>query len=380
MRMQNISQAHAAMHNKTFKPTVSVVLPCLNEEDTLEACILSILEVFKKEGIQGEIVVADNGSTDSSAQIALKMGAKVQNVPLRGYGSAIRGGVEAASSEFIIMADADGSYDFTSIPRFISTLEKGYDLVMGNRFKGKIEHGAMPFSHVIGGTILSMIGKILFRIPVNDFHCGIRAFRKSSFQRMELQTDGMEFASEMIIKAKLKGMHITEIPTILRKDGRIQHPPHLRTFRDGWRHLRYMLLNSRRAMLLYPGSVIGILGLTFALFANKTFLEANLHADMIVLSLIFIGSELIVLSLQANSTPRAPRSLLERIMHLMTRFETGLALGSAVVILGCLFAYFDTQSSYSLFAMAMIVGGLQIMFSCVALNIRSIQDTGKIRG
>jgi len=362
-------------------PDVSVVLPCLNEEDTLETCIRSIQETFEKAHLHGEIIVADNGSTDRSASIAKGMGVKVKNVPVRGYGSAIRGGVDAATSKFVIMADADGSYDFTSIPRFIKTLEKGYDLVMGNRFKGKIEHGAMPVSHMIGGTVLSMIGKILFHIPVSDFHCGIRGFRKDAFTAMDLHTDGMEFASEMIINAKKHNLRITEIPTILRKDGRIQHPPHLKTFRDGWRHLRYMLLNSRKAMLLYPGILLCVAGCLALFFKNLHFIGGNLPLAMAVLTFMLIGSEILVLfaQTQENDDNRS-RELgpVGKILRHLAKFETGLIVGSAVFGLGAVFAYLESDFlPHVMFAFVIMIGGLQIILSSIALNIRSVQQTGK---
>jgi glycosyltransferase involved in cell wall biosynthesis len=235
---------------------LSIVMPCLNESETLEGCILKALEGLKKGNIRGEIIISDNGSTDGSQQIAESHGARVVNVPRKGYGSALRSGIEAAQAEWIIMGDSDGSYDWSDLAPFVNKLSEGYDLVMGCRMPiggGTIAPGAMPWlNRWLGNPVLSFIGRTLFSIPTTDFHCGMRAFSKKAYEQMELRTYGMEFATEMVAKAALKGQRITEVPITLYKDGR-SRPPHLRRWRDGWRHLRFMLLFSPRWLFFYPG-------------------------------------------------------------------------------------------------------------------------------
>jgi len=223
---------------------VSIILPCLNEAETVGACVAQAVQTLQRLGIRGEVVVIDNGSTDGSPQIAAQSGARVVHEAQRGYGSALMRGVEEARAPFIIMADADESYDLTDLERFVTGLRGGADLVMGTRLRGTIEPGAMPWLHRwIGNPLLSGLLKFLFRPGISDAHCGMRAFTKDAYRRMQLQTTGMEFASEMVIKAALGNMRITEIPITLHPDGR-NRPPHLRSFRDGWRHLRFMMLFS----------------------------------------------------------------------------------------------------------------------------------------
>lgn len=227
-------------------PLVSVVMPCLDEAETIERCIRTARSALEESGILGEVIVADNGSTDGSPDIARREGARVVLVPDRGYGSALRGGFAAARGTYVVMGDADGSYDFGEIPSFVRKLEEGYDLVMGSRIRGQIEPGAMPFLHRwLGNPVLSFLGRLLFRTSASDFHCGIRAFRRETFEKIDLRATGMEFAGEMVVKAALFRLRITEIPVILRPDGRSRRP-HLRTWRDGWRNLR-LLIRERRA-------------------------------------------------------------------------------------------------------------------------------------
>jgi glycosyltransferase involved in cell wall biosynthesis len=243
---------------------LSLVMPCLNESETLEGCILRAQVGLKQANVDGEIIIADNGSTDGSQQIATSLGARVVDVPRKGYGSALRAGIESAKGQWIIMGDSDGSYDWSDLTPFLGKLREGFDLVMGCRMPsggGKIIPGAMPWlNRWLGNPVLSSIGRTLFRIPTTDFHCGMRAFSKSAYERMELRTYGMEFATEMVVKAAMKGQRITEVPITLYKDGR-SRPPHLRRWRDGWRHLRFMLLFSPRWLFFYPGLVAMIVGL-----------------------------------------------------------------------------------------------------------------------
>ncbi|MBO0727970.1 MAG: glycosyltransferase family 2 protein [Acidimicrobiaceae bacterium] len=243
---------------------VSVVMPCLNEAETLEHCILEATAALERAQLRGEIVVADNGSVDGSQAIAGRLGARVVHISEKGYGSALRGGILAAGAPLVVMGDADGSYDFSAISAFVDKLREGHDIVIGNRFQGGILPGAMPALHRwIGNPVLSFLGRLFFTSPVGDFHCGIRAFRRDAYLDLRLKTTGMEFASEMIIMASLAGLRIAEIPVSLRPDGR-SRKPHLRTWRDGWRHLRFMLLYSPRWLFLLPGVTMMAVGLAGA--------------------------------------------------------------------------------------------------------------------
>ncbi len=240
---------------------LSVVMPCLNESLTLGICVTKARDAMARLGIRGEIIVADNGSTDGSQAIAESLGARVVPIPVKGYGSALRGGIAAARGKYVIMGDSDDSYDFTQLGDFVAKLDEGYDLVMGNRFQGGIRPGAMPFLHrYLGNPGLSWLGRLFFKCPSGDFQCGLRGFRKASIDRLELQTTGMEFSTEMVVKATLFHLKIAEIPTTLSPDGR-DRPPHLRTWRDGWRYLRFMLIYSPRWLFLYPGAVLMLVGI-----------------------------------------------------------------------------------------------------------------------
>lgn len=240
---------------------LSVVMPCLNEAETLAICIRKALTWMKDNNVVGEVVIGDNGSTDGSQEIAIKEGARVVAIPRKGYGSALMGAIEASKGKYVIMGDSDDSYDFSSLTLYVEKLREGYDLVMGNRFKGGIKEGAMPFLHrYLGNPVLSFIGQLFFKCPVSDFHCGLRGFRQDIVKVLDLQTTGMEFASEMVVKATIFDLKLAEVPTILSKDGR-SRPPHLRTWRDGWRHLRFLMIYSPRWLFLYPGLFLMIIGL-----------------------------------------------------------------------------------------------------------------------
>ena len=278
---------------------VSIVMPCLNEAETLAACIRKAQQAIAEGGLTAEIIVADNGSTDGSQALARSLGARVIDVAERGYGAALRGGIEAARGEFVIMGDADDSYDFLAISPFVEKLRDGYELVMGNRFQGGILPGAMPWKHRwIGNPALTGIGRLFFHCPAGDFHCGLRAFSKDAYRRMKLQTSGMEFASEMVIKATLSGMAIAEVPTKLYKDGR-SRPPHLRSWRDGWRHLRFMLLFSPRWLFLWPGAVLFLLGAIVSLVLMRGPVELagvalDIHTLLVAGFACLLGWQLIV--------------------------------------------------------------------------------------
>ncbi len=242
---------------------LTILMPCLNEAETLEACIAKAQSFLARSGISGEVLIADNGSSDGSQSIARKAGARVVDVPEKGYGAALMGGIEAARGRYVIMGDADDSYDFENLGAFVERLRTGDALVMGNRFAGGIAPGAMPWHHrYIGNPVLSFLGRLFFKTRASDFHCGLRGFDRAAILGLNLRTTGMEFASEMLVKATLSGLRVSEVPTTLKPDGR-SRAPHLRSFRDGWRHLRFLLLFSPRWLFLYPGSVLLAVGLFF---------------------------------------------------------------------------------------------------------------------
>ena len=246
-------------------PELSVVMPCLDEADTLEACLQKARQALDEAGIDGELIVADNGSTDGSADIARRLGARVVHVRERGYGSALMGGIAAARGRFVLMGDADDSYDFLELPRFVARLREGYDLVQGCRLEaggGTVLPGAMPFLHRWGGNpFFSALARLWFRAPIHDVYCGMRAFRKDFYEGLDQRCTGMEFATEMIVKSSLQRARIAEVPITLHPDGRKSHPPHLRTFRDGWRTLRFFLLYSPGWLFFRPGAALILLGL-----------------------------------------------------------------------------------------------------------------------
>jgi len=259
-----------------YEVDLTVLMPCLNEAETVAKCVEKALRFLGESGIKGEVLVADNGSTDGSIELVQAAGGRVVHVMEKGYGSALQGGIRAAKGQWIIMGDSDDSYDFSAMGGFVDKLKQGFDLVMGCRMPaggGTVLPGAMPWKHRwIGNPVLTAIGRLFFRCPVHDFHCGLRGFTREAFDRMRLQTTGMEFASEMVIKATLLRMRITEVPITLHPDGR-SRPPHLRSWRDGWRHLRFMLLYSPRWLFIWPGLILcalGLAGLTVLSFGSIT--------------------------------------------------------------------------------------------------------------
>jgi glycosyltransferase involved in cell wall biosynthesis len=322
---------------------LSIVMPCLNEAETLATCIRKAKSYLDRSGVSGEIVIGDNGSTDGSQQIATSLGARVIPIPIRGYGAALYGAITAAHGRYCIMGDSDDSYDFEKLDAFVDKLREGYDLVMGNRFQGGILPGAMPWKNrYIGNPILSTIGKVLFRAEVGDFHCGLRGFSKSAFEQMDLRTTGMEFASEMVIKAKLMGMKMTEVPTALSPDGR-SRPPHLLPYRDGWRHLRFMFLHSPRWLFLYPGSLLILLGLAgcaWLLPGPRAVygIGFDVHTLLYAFVSVLLGFQFVsfavftkVFAISEGLLPEDPR--LNRVFRYVT-LEVGLIAGALLVALG----------------------------------------------
>lgn len=318
---------------------VSAVMPCLNEEKTLGLCIGKIQRAFDELGIAGEVVVADNGSADRSVEIAESLGARVVHERRKGYGSALLAGISAARGRIVIMADADDSYDWAALGDFVRKIEEGYDLVMGNRFKGGIEPGAMPPLHrYLGNPVLSALARLMYRIPINDFHCGMRAFTREAFERMVVSTPGMEFATEMVVSAAHAGLRITEIPTRLFPDKR-DRPPHLRSFRDGWRHLRFMLTYAPDWLYLYPGGLIFLLGLVgMALLASGPIQigKISLGIHFIALASLFtlLGANVLVFGLFARlmAARRNPISGDSAVGRLLAWFnlEHGLIIGGGL--------------------------------------------------
>jgi glycosyltransferase involved in cell wall biosynthesis len=322
---------------------LSIVMPCLNEAETLETCIAKAQHALREHNIKGEVVVADNGSTDGSQVIATRAGARVVNVASKGYGNALMGGIRQSRGTFIIMGDADDSYDFTDIKPFVDKLRDGYDLVMGNRFKGGIRPGAMPLLHrYLGNPVLSGVGRLFFSSGCGDFHCGLRGFTRDAVERMDLRTTGMEFASELVVKATLFNMKIGEVPVTLSPDGR-SRPPHLRSWRDGWRHLRFLLLYSPKWLFLYPGillALIGAVGGAWLLPGPRTVgnITFDVHTLLYCAAAIFIGFQSILFALFAKIfaiterlTPPDPR--LDRLFRFID-LEKGLIVGSVMMLIG----------------------------------------------
>ncbi len=322
---------------------VSIIIPCLNEAETLATVIRKARAGFVRLGINGEVVVADNGSSDGSQAIAQAEGARLVHVPERGYGAALHGGISAALSEYVVMGDADDSYDLGAIDDFLVQLRAGADLVMGNRFSGRIMPNAMPWLHqYLGNPVLSWLGRTLFRSSVGDFHCGLRAFRKSAWQAIQLQTSGMEYASEMVIKAVLFNQRIVEVPITLYKDGR-SRPPHLRTWRDGWRHLRFMLAYAPNWVFLVPGGAMSVLGaILLALLipgpqhvGGVTF---DINTMMVAAATLLFGVQVVLFGLLAKKYLVATRlvpdtSSFAKIDKIMT-LEYGLLVALLLLCIG----------------------------------------------
>ncbi|HYK03548.1 MAG TPA: glycosyltransferase family 2 protein [Thermoanaerobaculia bacterium] len=322
---------------------LSVVMPCLNEAETLATCIRKAMRFLQAHGVEGEVVIADNGSTDGSQQIARSHGARVVDVPARGYGSALRAGVTAARGKYVVMGDSDDSYDFSALMPFLEKLRAGYQLVMGNRFRGGIAPGAMPPLHrYLGNPVLSGIGKLFFRTDIGDFHCGLRGFERDAILGLDLQTTGMEFASEMVVKSALLGLKVTEVPTTLSPDGR-SRAPHLRSWRDGWRHLRFMLLYSPRWLFLYPGLAliaIGVLGGAWLIPASRTLFGVtfDVHTLLYAAVAVLIGFQAVFFAISTKAFAVSaglipPDRRVDRLFRIAT-LEIGIAAGALLVLIG----------------------------------------------
>lgn len=327
---------------------LTILMPCLNEARTVVQCVQAASGFLERAGILGEVLVADNGSTDGSQELARAAGARVVDVAERGYGAALLGGIEAAGGRFVIMGDADASYDFANLDAFVDRLRSGARLVMGNRFRGGIAKGAMPPLHrYLGNPVLSFVGRLFFRTSIGDFHCGIRGFHRDSIAALGLVSTGMEFASEMIAKAALAGLPISEVPTQLRPDGR-DRPPHLRTWRDGWRHLKFLLLFCPRWLFLYPGAFLllgGMLGMAVLHqpWTHPAGQELRIHTMLYFAGAMVLGMQMIQLAVLtkwvgvlAGIVP-AP-GWLKRVEPFL-KLEHGLIVGAGLVVAGLLWSF-----------------------------------------
>src|SRR6266571_6879092 len=372
---------------------VSVVIPCLNEANSLAFCIDKAVTAFRGAGLSGEVIVADNGSTDGSIQIAEEHGARVVRVEERGYGIALRAGIAAARGPFIVMGDADDSYDFGEVPKFAEMLRQGYDVVMGNRFQGEIRPKAMPWHHkYIGNPGLTALLNLFFRAGIGDSHCGMRGFTRAVYERMDLRSTGMEFASEFVIKAAQIKARITEIPITLWPDKR-GRPPHLRSFRDGWRHLRFMLLFAPNWLFLVPGTTISLIGLVLVVWLlpgprplGKTVIDV--HTMLFGMVFTLAGTQILALGLFAKVFSYAERFApgQHSLEHWLKRIklEQGLALGGTLTLVGCGgiawivwqwvasgFGPFAQLRAVIFFSLLFLLG-LQVVFSSFFLSMLGI--------
>lgn len=376
----------------------SIVMPCLNESETLAICIKKANEFFVTNAINGEVIIADNGSSDGSQEIALNHGAIVISIVNKGYGNALKGGFESASGKYIIMGDADNSYDFSNLSPFVEKLREEADLVIGNRFKGGIKKGAMPFLHkYIGNPVLSFLGRLFFKSSIGDFHCGLRGFSKEAYLKMNLATSGMEFASEMIVKSHLLNLKIVEVPTILYKDGR-SRKPHLNTWSDGWRHLRFLLLYSPKWLFLFPGIIMMVFGflISTVLIVSPVHIfkvTFDVHTLLYSTSTLLVGFQFVVFygftkvfAVTQNLLPKSNRynSLFKYI-----NLEKGLILGFTTTLIGLglsiygfslwsknNFGVLEVQTTLRLIipAVTTIIMGVQIVLFSFFFSILGLKD------
>ncbi|MAF20501.1 MAG: dolichol-P-glucose synthetase [Parcubacteria group bacterium] len=367
---------------------VSIVMPCLNEEETIGICVEKAIETMKKYGIKGEVVVIDNGSTDKSVQIAESLGARVLSQPVRGYGNAYIKGLTNVRGRYIVMGDSDDSYDFTDIERFVVPLRDGYDMVMGTRLKGEIKKGAMPWLHrYVGNPVLSGFLNVLFKTGISDAHCGMRSFTKSAFEKMHLSACGMEFASEMVINASKANLKIKEIPITLYPHGRSRRP-HLRSFRDGWRHIRLMLIYSPTYLFLLPGIAFFFLGMSVivALLGGPVYIGGHgydVHVMVVGSLLAILGFQTINLGLYAKAISYTEEfyqvdNVIKTFYNIFT-LERGLYFGllffssgsGLMIYLLLKFLYNEgfSEMRLAILGMTLIVVGVQTIFSSFLLSM-----------
>jgi len=372
---------------------LTILMPCLDEAETLATCIKKAQTYIDQNNVNAEILIADNGSTDGSQEIARKLDARVIDVPRKGYGSALIAGIEAAKGKYVIMGDADDSYDFLNLSPYMEKLRDGYDLVMGNRFRGGIKDNAMPPLHkYIGNPVLSFIGKLFFKIKVDDFHCGLRGFNRERISQLNLVCTGMEFASEMVVKSSLNEYTMAEVPTILSPDGRTR-PPHLRSWRDGWRHLQFLLIFSPRWLFLYPGMVLLIVGLIGSVMLARQpvplgSVTLDIHTLLFMAGSTITGLQLVCFSILGNSLgakldllPDDP--LFNRLKkHFST--EGVLVIGAVVFLAGIVYAAISMsawqQAEFGILnptetmrkvipAITLVISGVQVFFSAFFFSL-----------
>jgi glycosyltransferase involved in cell wall biosynthesis len=377
---------------------LSIIMPCLNEAETIQVCIKKAFAFFDNNNIDGEVVIGDNGSTDGSQEIAIKNGARVIDVPSKGYGNALKGAFGNAYGKYMIMGDADDRYDFSSLSLFVEKLREGNDMVIGNRFKGGIKKDAMPFLHkYLGNPVLSFLGRLFFKSSIGDFHCGLRGVTNQAYQDLNLTTSGMEFASEMIVKAHLNKLKIAEVPTILYKDGR-SRKPHLKTWSDGWRHLRFLLLYSPQWLFLIPGLFLMIIGLLFSIIIILNPLQIGLvtfdvHTLLYACGFLLIGFQFTafygmtkVFAVTQNLLPKSSRyNSLFRYINL----EKGLIIGTILTIIGIVLSIYgfsiwsgnnygslETRKTLRIIipAITTIIIGIQIILYSFFFSILGLKD------
>jgi glycosyltransferase involved in cell wall biosynthesis len=400
-RAVNVTSQISVVSERAALPELelTILMPCLNEAETLATCVAKAQSFLSRTGIAGEILIADNGSTDGSQDIARALGARVVDVPIRGYGAALRAGIAAASGRYIVMGDADDSYDFERLDAFLERLRAGDDLVMGNRFKGGIEPGAMPFLHrYLGNPVLSWFGRLFFGSRLGDFHCGMRGFSRQAIAQLDLRTTGMEFASEMVVRATIVRLKISEVPTRLSKDGR-SRAPHLRTWRDGWRHLRFLLLYSPRWLFFYPGALLVVVGtaLSSVLFFGQIRIGGigfDIRTMLVACTCLIVGIQGICFATIARSfaeslnlLPPSPRY--GRIIEAFTleRFVLGGAVISMIGVAGLIaavvawgesnFGSLDSSSLLQVVALSTtaITVGAQLVFTGFLAGLMSIKHS-----
>ena len=377
---------------------LTLLMPCLNEAETIEACVAEARRFLSEHGVSGEVLVADNGSTDGSQDLAERAGARVVHVSQRGYGNALRRGIEAAAGRYVIMGDADGSYDFSNCRPMLDALRGGAQLVMGNRFAGGIQPGAMPALHrYLGNPVLSAVGRLFFPSPVRDFHCGLRGFERRAAISLKLRSEGMEFASEMVVKATLAGWRIGEVPVVLRPDGR-SRPPHLRSWRDGWRHLRFLLLMSPRWLLLYPGLALLLLGATLQMVLWRQPIVIggvglDIHTMLYGAGATIVGLQMVIFSLLARAAGAAkgllpPRGLFQSLMRIFT-LERGLLVGALMVTAGLAMSVYsvhlwvsagmravepESMMRIAIPALTLLLGGMEVFFASFVLSVVTMDN------
>ena len=377
---------------------LTILMPCLNESRTLKICINKAQKFLSDNNINGEILIADNGSTDGSQDIAQSAGARVVNISKKGYGAALIGGCNAAYGKYVIMGDSDDSYDFSNLMPFVEKLREGYDLVMGNRFKGGIEKGAMPPLHrYLGNPVLSFIGRVLYHSKIKDFHCGLRGYNKESIQKLNLHTTGMEYASEMVVQATLHKLKICEVPTTLKKDGR-DRPPHLKSWSDGWRHLTFLLMHAPQWLFLLPGLLLCIFGTiisTIIIISPFTIGNVRFSTNTLLYcaGASIVGFQLILFYIltkkYASITKFIPTTRIDNILIKCT-MNTGIFVGALIFLIGLIGAIVavviwsnnnfgnlnaETMLIGTIPTVACLINGIQLMFSSFFLGILEIKVT-----